>query len=253
MSNNAIPDWLNPIKEIKQDLQPAEFVELSKEEKTVAFILSSYKVLNLLKLKPKQINSITSNSISEVGFKFEFKGFNLGGWKTNEKFCKDYKKKYGVDPKWFQKDGHINSGDDETVYYRVFDNFQHFYKEWCERFVPQNAEQEHRYYKTGKEFWKYDSNWKPETWFAELCAAEYKGPITKANPTNSINSFKSLNSKIAKMFCQHMLEIEVDGDWGNGSKTAAQKINGTGNFDLDLFEKLFHTWEKQEMKVIVEL
>ena len=54
--------------------------------------------------------------------------------------------------------------------------------------MQKQTAENHKYYKTGKQFLKYDENWEAENWFAELCPAEYKGFKTKANPLNSIKS-----------------------------------------------------------------
>jgi hypothetical protein len=178
-----IPKWLNKDKEIKNSIQKEEFRILKKEEKAIVFILFALKQINEINLekkynlKPQQILSILANSISEVGWNFEYNGNNLGGWKIREEYCIKYKNKFGIDPEWFQKKGHINSGDQEIVFYIGFPTIKKFFEEWIEKYTPKQSTTDNRYFETGINFWDLN-NWKPENWFSELIKAGYKGEVT---------------------------------------------------------------------------
>lgn len=255
--NNNIPSWLDPNTEIKDANINKKFILLPKKDKAIAFVLYNFKILHELNLglNAKQILCITSNSISEVGWEFKYKANNIGGHKITKNYVEEFKLKYNKSPLWWKSEGHINSGDDPIVYYRGYDSIKSFYIEWCEKFIPITDNKKHRYYQAGEEFWFFtNENWKPENWFKEIIKAGYKGPITQKNPDKSIEAFKQINKRIGKIFCQYELGLDYDGEWGNKSINATKKFgnNSNGEFNYELFEKLFDNWIKQGMKQLID-
>lgn len=172
-------------------------------------------------------------------------GNNLGGWKINEGHVRAWRSRGGLPqemPRWFRDVGHVGSGDQPVVYYRVFSGIDQFFGEWLERFVPKpgSVGSEHRYNKAGREFWSGGgSGREPNGWFRELCLAGYKGPVTQANPDRSVQAYWEIVRKIRVVVVQEMLNrqravgglprLKPDGKWGKQSQEVAAKfLKGIG-------------------------
>ncbi len=189
---------------------------------------------------------VVSNVISERGWfdgdkpeEYLIPGNNLGGWKINEGHVREWRNKGRKPediPRWFRDVGHVGSGDQPVVYYRVFSSVETFFEEWLRRFVPRpgSVGGDHRYYKTGIEFWDGKIGW-----FMELCLAGYKGPVTQGNPERSVQAFSGIAKRVAAMIVQDMLnrqtvvpglrKLEADGVWGEKSQEVAAKfLRGIG-------------------------
>jgi hypothetical protein len=189
---------------------------------------------------------VVANVISERGWfdgdkpeEYLIPGNNLGGWKINEGHVREWRNKGRKPediPRWFRDVGHVGSGDQPVVYYRVFSSVEKFFEEWLRRFVPRpgSVGGDHRYYKTGIEFWNGKIGW-----FRELCLAGYKGPVTQGNPERSVRAFSEIAKRVAAMIVQDMLnkqtvvpglrKLEADGVWGEKSvEVAAKYLRGIG-------------------------
>lgn len=172
-------------------------------------------------------------------------GNNLGGWKINEGHVRAWRARGGLPqemPRWFRDRGHVGSGDQPVVYYRVFSGIDQFFGEWLERFVPRpgSVGAEHRYNKAGVEFWRQDlvadnaAAGERSGWFRELCLAGYKGPVTQANPDRSVRAYWEIVRKIRVVVVQEMLNrqravgglprLKPDGKWGKQSQEVAAKF-----------------------------
>lgn len=256
----TVPTWLDEKTEIKTPDQPEEYKKLDDNKKALAFILLSFKCLYFAKpnMTCYQVLGVTSNSIVETGWGKYFRGFNFGGWKINKSFVEAYKQSHGgSSPYWWKAKGHTNSGDDPVVYYRGFpEGPSVFYKEWMEKFVPENAGSKHRYQKTGLAFWSKPTD--GTAWFRELCLAGYKGEVTRQHPEASIQTHLQIESRTKKMFAQFMFGLGVDGIWGPKSTEACktfQKQNtltDSGVMDDLTFQKLMDKWKTEGMKQSVD-
>lgn len=204
---------------------------------------------------------VVANVISERGWfdgdepgEYLIPGNNLGGWKINEGHVRDWRsagRKPEDIPKWFRDVGHVGSGDQPEVYYRIFSSVEEFFEEWLRRFVPVpgSVGVGHRYYKTGMEFWRQDNrdssvkkrnnDNKPNGWFRELCLAGYKGPVTQAKPDKSVESFWRIAARVKAMIVQDRMNrqgsvrnlprLTPDGVWGDKSRDVAEKfLRGIG-------------------------
>lgn len=239
------PSWLDPATEIKNNDQPEDYKKLDDINKSIVFILTSYKALHKCssQLTPEQTFWIIGNSVSETGWGRSWKGYNFGGWKINKSYADRYKRVNGRSAPWWQAAGHIASGDEPIVYYRGYTDPSHFYSEWLERFVPLTPKTDSRYNKTGQAFWKDDSSW-----FKELCLAGYKGPVTQANPDKSVKSWESIVKTAQVRVAQYLLYIKVDGKWGPKSQAACDAFAvknqlPTGALTFDVIAALISDWE----------
>jgi hypothetical protein len=242
----TIPSWLNPAMEIKKESDlPEEYTKLDSNHKTTWYALKVLKALYVSypELTTTQALWILGNMIAETGwFRSDFRGNNIAGWKINESYVKEYQKIYLRDPKWYQKEGHLASGDPPIVYYRAYDSIQEFCDAWVRRFIPKNClDTKHRYYKASLEFWKNESI----NWFKELCLAGYKGPVTQAKPEGSINGFASICIRAKKILAQELLGVEPDGAWGNTSKEVCKKrfLIADGSLTDEIFNLLIEEWK----------
>lgn len=227
-----IPSWLDPATEIKNPDQPEWFVKLSDRDKAAQ--MSTLCVEFFIKqqgMTSEQALEATANAISETGWFRHWRGNNMGGWKTNEPYVKEYKRIHGEQcPRWWRAPGHIASGDPPVVYYRGYDKVEDFLSAWVERFVPRGTSVPvtHRYYKTGKAFWAGSPSW-----FKELCLAGYKGPVTQANPGGSIAAFAQIIERARKIVAQSILGVTPDAAWGPSSAKALQSFLGSDGKVLD--------------------
>lgn len=241
------PSWLDPATEIVNNDQPQAYKALDDITKSIVFILTSYKALKQANpiLTPQQNFWIIGNAIAETGWGRLWRGYNFGGWKITKDFATSFKKANGRSARWWQAQGHVNSGDEPIVYYRGYENPSQFYIEWLTRFVPQAASSTHRYAKTGAAFWKPE-----DSWFRELCLAGYKGAVTQANPDKSIESWKQVLKLAEVRVAQYLLKVKVDGAWGPRSQAACdafarQKNLPTGKLTIEIVAALIDEWEKQ--------
>lgn len=228
------PSWLNKTKKIVEEKNEIELLDLpTKDQKIFKFISDCF--ISLFSIRPELDNEqavgIIANSVVESGYGLKHRGKNLGGWKINEQYCKNYKKEHnGVDPFWWERAGHLEAGDPPMCYYRVYSSYDNFFKEWLERFVPNTTDQTHRYYKTGLEF---NNNFRePYAWFKEMVKAGYKGPVRAQNPDPSIHTFMGVVESVKRRLAQGYLRVEPDGVWGNGSKQAANNKSVQEIFDI---------------------
>lgn len=228
------PSWLNKSKELVEEKNEIEILSLpTKDQKIFEFIKRCFFALYSIcpELDNEQAVGIIANSIIESGYGLKHRGKNLGGWKINEAYCREYKREHnGEDPLWWKREGHLEAGDPPMCYYRVFDSYEQFFGNWITRFVPKDSNTEHRYHKTGKEFWNNFTE--PYAWFTEMVLAGYKGPVRSQNPTPSVNSFMGVIDSLKRRTAQGFLNIEPDGVWGNGSKQAANNKSVQEIFDV---------------------
>lgn len=224
------PFWLDPGVELITNppaIAPGAFVILCIES------MPDLPGLDIL----KRID-VVANCVVETGWGKYRKGNNLGGWKITKGAA-------GPGVPWFRARGNKAPGASETDYrggdppwcwYRVFASFEDFFAQWLARFVPRNAPKGHRYKKCGEEFWA------GKPWFDDLIAAGYKGENTKANPDRSIAGHEQLSEKCAMVYAQHLLRVDVDGDFGPKSEAAAKKLLGVpeAEWSGELFGRIVH-------------
>lgn len=252
MTTTIIPTWLNIESEITSSDQPVSYKSLKDKDKACAFILLSMKCLIQANLgvDDTRLMELVSNSIAETGWGRFWRSWNFGGWKINKSDVDKFKLAHGGAgcPPWYRAAGHVASGDQPVVYYRGFPSSQQYYLEWIERFIPKVSTDKHRYHKTGIAFWASDK------WFLQLCLAGYKGAVTQAEPGPSVIAHEQIVARAKKIFCQFVLGVDPDADWGNGSKTACknfQKAIGlpeTGLIDLATYHALVNKWIAEGMK-----
>ena len=223
LSTYPVPSWLDLLTEIKQPDQPEWFSILNNERKAVEFIhLSLFCLYPLVDNNIERAFQVCSNSISETGWGKTWRGWNFGGWKVRQSWVEQYKQDHqGTNPSWFRALGHVKSGDAPVVFYRGFNSPEEFYQEWVNKFVPRISTTDHRYHKTGKQFWLTED----DKWFLELCLAGYKGEVTQAKPEKSCKDFKQIVKRAKTVFVQDLLKIDPDGKWGNISKQTSKEAN----------------------------
>lgn len=215
------PFWLDPGVELIANpppITPGEFVVLCVEA------MPNLPGLDIIKRF-----DVVANAVVETGWGKYRKGNNLGGWKITKGAA-------GPGVPWFRAKGNKTSGDPPWCWYRVFASERDFFAQWLVRFVPRNAPKGHRYKKCGEEFWA------GRPWFDDLIAAGYKGENTKANPDRSIAGHEQLSEKCARMYAQHLLRVDVDGDFGPESEAATKKLLGVpeAEWSGELFGRIVH-------------
>lgn len=264
MSGNVLPVWLDPRAELRrgEGLESFTFVgdggvgwweRASGDERMVAAILGCFRVcmgrVSSGEIDLERLFWVVGNVISEQGW-FRNRmvlGNNLGGWKINQGHVREWKRMRAAgelknkpewdSPPWFRDEGHVASGDDPEVYYRVFGSVDEFFGEWLGRFVPKPGTVgiDHRYYKAGMEFWRGNPTAGLNGWFRELCLAGYKGPVTQASPEKSVRNYWSIVRRLKVIVAQALLNLEYggnsgvsppkpDGSWGSKSKELAAKF-----------------------------
>ena len=251
-----IPSWLDPTTEAKGLRQPDVFENLNNQQKAITGIAFSFKYLLQLDpyMTPEEASEVIANSISETGHFKPWSYLNFRGWKINKTAVEQAKKvNGGVCPRWWQAPGHILSGDEPVVYYRVFDTPGQFYSEWLQRFVPKgsNVSPTHRYYQTGRDFWDTNPDIDRSLWFRDLIRAGYKGPVTQANPEASIATFKILIKSTKNKMVQFCLGLDPDGDIGPKTLKAINLYKKETNItdDTAMLESLVDRWKAQGSKV----
>lgn len=248
------PLWLDLQSEVPFDKwNPNGWINLSKKEKTIKGILISFKSLisSDVGLINKQALEIVANSTVETGWFENIPCFNFGGVKAKEEEYKRLTKLAGKCPPWWQKAGHIASGDQPTCYYKAYSSPEHFYKEWLERYVPNpsTVALTYRYAKCGEAFWKH------QEWFPHLIEAGYKGEVTKKNPNPSIAAHNTITFKIKVLMTQKLLDVAPDGSWGSNSVKAAKKFKednnlvDTDSFSEEMFDLLIEKWKNNSCKI----
>jgi peptidoglycan hydrolase-like protein with peptidoglycan-binding domain len=175
-----------------------------------------------LGLNVDQASSIAANTMSETAWGRLYRAWNLGGWKITKDtaFNSDRSPR-----KWYRAAGNKSSGDPPTCFYRAFNSIEHFFDAWLKQFVPKNASDKHRYKKTAEAFWAN------KDWYPELIQAGYKGAVTRANPTKSIQSHKKLIEGVLTYWAQHCLGVTVDGKWGPKSTAACVVFQKANDFN----------------------
>ena len=217
------PLWLDLKSEIpKEKLNPTGWDKLSEQEKAIKGTFISFKALLNCdsRLTNNQILEIVANSVVETGYYKNIPAFNFGGVKIKEAETKRLTALNGKCPLWWQKEGHIASGDEPMCYYKAYSSPEHFFKEWLETYVPKpsTVALTYRYQKCGDLFWKN------LRWFHALIEAGYKGKVTKQNPNPSIETHETIVNKVRIMMTQKLLGLTSDGMWGKASTKAFSKF-----------------------------
>lgn len=221
------PFWLRPELEVTEHRPPLE---------RDPFIVACVQALLALGLTTEQALGVQANTISEIGWKFKFRAWNLGGVKINKNTCKNPD---GSPRRWWRALGHKKSGDPHTCFYRAYDSLEAYFAEWIRVFVPKPPAKG-RYGATGARFWA------GLEWFPAMVEAGYKGEVTKANPTNSLTAHRALVREVSEYWAQHLLGgLVVDGAWGKKTQARCrewQKEHGlaeTGELDEATRRALF--------------
>jgi len=104
-------------------------------------------------------------------------GFNLGGVKLSKTDTVREERRNGNGLPWWRWKGHVDAGDDDVVYYRVFASADDFWRFWLARYVPKSAAvaERDRYIETGRRFW--DAGWPRGAWFVAMLLAGYRGEV----------------------------------------------------------------------------
>lgn len=254
MPQILVPTWLDRNVEIAKPDQPDSFFKLKGKDKDLGFILWSLKELFALPygLTNSQAVGVVANSCVETGWGKYWSAYNFGGVKITKNFVENYKKTHGgKSPSWWRKPGHVASGDAEECYYRAYGSPKDFYDYWVTTFVPNNGSSNSRYYETGKTFWA------GLPWFEELCKAGYKGPVTAANPQQSVRDFEGTCRRVKVLISQHVIGVKVDANWGNESRQACKKFLETqkpgetfsGDLDGPAFRVILEKWKNSGCKL----
>lgn len=225
------PFWLDKNREITAEMEPAKPAK-------GAFILLCISALLNLGCSIDQALAIAANAMVETGWGRYYKAWNLGGWKITKGTASDAQRT----PRWWWRaPGNKDSGDPPWCFYRAFSSAEQFFMEWLYNFVPKPGPSvKSRYKKTGEEFW----NGKP--WFDDLIAAGYKGEVTKKNPAKSIASHEQIVHTLVVFWCQHLLGVTADGQFGPKSQAAlkvyqkAHFLKETGALDDETLKTLLH-------------
>lgn len=240
-----IPSWLDPKTEITNPSKPDWFNSISRPKSDAAFYLWSIcsifeaaKTLTFPIPTIEQAIEITANFAVETGHGQKWSENNWGGVKINKPYVDSYKLKHGKSPHWFQTAGHVNSGDEATVYYVGFDSIPQFSEFWLERFVPAGYKLEDsnpkksRYYKTAKAFWERFVN-PNQHWFYELCVSGYKGAVTQKTPAPSVETLFNVKSRVRTVTTQLLIGVTPDGSWGPKSTAACKAFQVENGLSLD--------------------
>lgn len=198
----TIPSWLDPKTE-----QPFHTENIPKDQ----FVLGCMAKLMTIGCDPLQAAGVTSNAVNEAAWGKAVVCGNAFGWKITRSFADNYKTQMGKSAPWWKAKGHVESGDPEWCFYRVFPSFSEALPEWVKKFTPKSSElplpphppakDSYRYRKTGEVFWAGGD------WFPELIQAGYKGPVTQAKPDASIAEHQSIKKTVLAMWVQSRLNI----------------------------------------------
>jgi hypothetical protein len=191
-----------------------------------------------LDLTTEQALGVLANTISEIGWKFKFRAWNLGGVKIYKTTSRNPD---GSPRLWWRALGHKKSGDAHTCFYRAYPSLALYFKEWIATFVPKPPNSK-RYGATGARFWA------GLEWFPAMVEAGYKGEVTKANPTNTLIAHRALVREVSEYWAQHLLGgLDVDGAWGAKSRERCREwqrehgLEETGELDARTRVLLFST------------
>ena len=183
-----------------------------------------------------QAFGVAANTMNEAAWGQSYLANNLGGWKITRNSARDPD---GTPRFWSRSLGNKGSGDPQTCFYRAFRSYEEFFRAWLLAYVPKNASEGHRYYRTGQLFWA------EKAWFPELINAGYKGPVTRARPQGSIREHQLIEHTLRVFAAQKIIGTVQDGAWGPASRAAcaawqhAQSLLGTGELDAPTQLKMF--------------
>jgi hypothetical protein len=223
-----LPSWLDPNTQVKTPSKPQWFDTLTRPYSDAVFylwnIIAFFEAAEKLGGRTLSINQaieIAANSAVETLHGEKWNEFNWGGVKVNKNYVNAYKALHdNVSPRWFSAAGHVNSGDQEVVYYVAFDSIEQYCEYWLTKFVLfSSVDFTGLYSKTAKAFWENYPQ-KDKHWFYELCVSGYKGAVTQKNPTPSVDTFFNVEARIRIFVTQLLLGVKTDGDFGPKSKQA---------------------------------
>lgn len=160
---------------------------------------------------------------------------NLGGVKAKRMLAGLYVREHGRPQRWFRAPGHTASGDPAEVYYLAWDSDADFWRMWLARHVgarPGAEPWEPRYVRAGALFWGRFGEW-----IEALITAGYRGDVTAAHPTSSVEAHHAIVRRATALWAQSRLGVRTDGEWGPRSRAAlcvvqhAHGLPETGELD----------------------
>jgi hypothetical protein len=204
------PSFLNPASEKKGWKHPA-----IPDALWPVLVVDRLLALGLMIL---QALDVAANVVSETGWEEQLAYWNAGGVKATKGWAIRYQLRTGHPAPWWRAHGNVGTGDAPTVFYRAYDSLDDFLDEWLHTFVPRpgTVADGWLYKHAGELFWAGDP-----AWFAEMVHDGYKGPVTAKHPDAAVRDHVSIDHRVGRMWAQSRLAIDVDADWGSGSKRAA--------------------------------
>lgn len=159
-----LPAWIDPSLEVdaSEDLP----------DDLAAFARAQAPVLAALGVTGDRAAELIAHAATECGRGRRAHAHNLGGIKCREREFADAAAK-GAPLTWWRDLGHVESGDDDVVYYRGFADDAAFWAYLLKTRIgrPGVAPTSERYLEASRVFWGAD----PSGWMRSLMAAGYRG------------------------------------------------------------------------------
>lgn len=159
-----LPSWLDPALEVdaSEDLP----------DDLAAFVRAQAPVLAALGVTGDRAAELIAHAATECGRGRRAHASNLGGVKAREREFAEAAAK-GTPLTWWRDLGHVESGDDDVVYYRGFADDAAFWAYLMKTRIgrPGVAPTSERYLEASRAFWSAD----PSGWMRSLMAAGYRG------------------------------------------------------------------------------
>jgi hypothetical protein len=163
-----LPSWLDPALEVdaSEDLP----------DDLAAFARAQAPVLAALGVTGDRAAELIAHAATECGRGRRAHGHNMGGVKAREREFAEAAAK-GTPLTWWRDLGHVESGDDDVVYYRGFADDAAFWAYLMKTRIgrPGVAPTSERYTEASRVFWSAD----PSGWMLALLLAGYRGDRRK--------------------------------------------------------------------------
>lgn len=159
-----LPSWLDPALEVdaSEDLP----------DDLAAFVRAQAPVLAALGVTGDRAAELIAHAATECGRGRRAHASNLGGVKAREREFAEAAAK-GTPLTWWRDLGHVESGDDDVVYYRGFADDAAFWAYLMKTRIgrPGVAPTSERYLEASRVFWSADTS----GWMLRLLLAGYRG------------------------------------------------------------------------------
>lgn len=159
-----IPGWLDPGAEVLAAARPVD---------ARAFVRRHIDALTGLEVDRGRACELVAHAATECAWGAVEIACNAGGIKARERDAALYLLAHGRAQPWYQRPGHVASGDAPVALYQGFDSTAAFWAFWLGRYVPRAGRAGERYTATGVAFWGAV----PSAWFPALLLAGYRGAV----------------------------------------------------------------------------